>query len=142
MCEYSLTLVERKTRFTITLWTANKEAATIRNAINAYFAAHPELPRRSITFDYGREFAEHAEITKATGMKIYFATPYHSWERGLNENTNGLLRQYFPKSHSLTDIKNDLVLLTERLNNRPHRCLQYRTPSEALARYRPPRCSD
>ena len=85
--------------------------------------------RRTITFDNGKEFSHHEEIAKALEMDCYFATPYHSWERGLNEHTNGLVRQYFPKGTDLSAIQsNQIQFVEDQLNNRPRKVLGYRTP--------------
>ena len=88
---------------------------------------------QTITFDNGKEFAQHAFMAASLGADVYFAHPYRSWERGLNENINGLLRQYFPKSTNLRKVTqhevNDAVY---ELNHRPRKCLQYRTPHEVF----------
>lgn len=85
----------------------------------------------TITSDNGIEFAEHEAISKALNAYFYFAHPYASWERGLNENTNGLIHQYLPKGCDFTDVKDkDLALITEKLNNRPRKLLNYATPNE------------
>jgi IS30 family transposase len=94
----------------------------------------PKDLRRSITFDNGKEFAEHEQLTAQTGVEVYFAKPYAAWQRGTNENTNGLLRQFFPKGTDFTRISRREVARVERLlNERPRRRLGYRTPSEVLA---------
>ena len=85
----------------------------------------------TITVDNGKEFAGHKEIAKALEAKVYFANPYCSWERGLNENTNGLIRQYFPKKTSFINIdKQQTRFVENRLNNRPRKTLQFNTPME------------
>jgi IS30 family transposase len=85
----------------------------------------------TITVDNGKEFALHKKIAQELGAKVYFAHPYHSWERGLNENTNGLIRQYFPKQHDFRTItKQDTVLVENRLNNRPRKTLNFKKPIE------------
>ncbi|WP_444932314.1 IS30 family transposase [Microbulbifer sp. SSSA002] len=90
----------------------------------------------TITADNGKEFALHEKIGEALDAKVYFAHPYSSWERGLNENTNGLLRQYFPKK---TDFKlvdqADVEAAVERLNNRPRKMLGYKTPKQVMGEY-------
>ena len=95
------------------------------------------LPRKvkghSITWDNGKEFAHHERITTLTGMRCYFATPYHSWERGLNEHTNGLVRQYFPKKSNLDQVtEEEIQYVEDQLNNRPRKVLGYRTPREVF----------
>ena len=88
---------------------------------------------QTITFDNGKEFAEHAFIANSLEADVYFAHPYHSWERGLNENTNGLLRQYFPKCTNLCKVtENEVADAVYRLNHRPRNCLNYRTPHEVF----------
>ena len=87
----------------------------------------------TITVDNGKEFCEHEAIAAALQTRIYFAHPYSSWERGLNENTNGLVRQYFPKKHDFTSITEAQVQrVAELLNNRPRKTLDYRTPNEVF----------
>ncbi len=85
----------------------------------------------TITFDNGKEFAHHETIAKALECDTYFAKPYHSWERGQNENANGLLRQYFPKAMELLDVTTKQVLeAVHKLNSRPRKCLGFKTPYE------------
>jgi IS30 family transposase len=87
----------------------------------------------TMTFDNGKEFADHDGVSQAVDCKTYFAKPYHSWERGQNENVNGLLRQYFPKTMELLDISmSEIVKAVDKLNNRPRKCLGYKTPYEAF----------
>jgi len=94
----------------------------------------PPALRRSMTFDNGKEFAEHHQLTRRSGLQVYFADPYASWQRGTNENTNGLLRQYFPKGTDFTRISHRQVARVEQLlNERPRKRLGYRTPTEVLA---------
>ena len=88
----------------------------------------------TITFDNGKEFAAHQDIAHALKAKLFFATPYHAWERGLNENTNGLVRQYLPKGTDLAGYsQEDLDAIALRLNTRPRKTLGYRTPAATLA---------
>lgn len=90
-----------------------------------------ELPTHTLTSDNGREFAEFAAIEKQLKTEFYFANPYHSWERGVNENTNGLVRQYFPKQTDFARISDEEVSqVVEKLNNRPRKTLGYKTPNE------------
>ena len=96
---------------------------------------------RSITFDNGKEFALHKSVSSRLNCKTYFATPYHSWERGNNENVNGLLRQYFPKGESLNNVTEEAVKQAQdKINHRPKRVLGYNVPDDvfnrALKRYR------
>ena len=86
---------------------------------------------KSITFDNGKEFSQHEKIARGIGCETYFAKPYHSWERGQNENANGLLRQYFPKKMKLNNISmSQVAVAVDKLNSRPRKCLNYRTPYE------------
>ena len=101
------------------------------------------MPRKvaghTITFDNGKEFSRHEKITQQTKLRCYFATPYHSWERGLNEHTNGLVRQYFPKASDLTKYTSEEIQYVEdQLNNRPRKVLGYRTPREVFLGVRQP----
>lgn len=87
----------------------------------------------TITFDNGREFSDHERVASVLNCDCYFATPYHSWERGLNENTNGLIRQYIPKKSDFRLIDNNHIAIIEgRLNNRPRKTLGYKTPNEII----------
>jgi len=87
----------------------------------------------TITVDNGKEFSDHRDIAAVLQTNIYFAHPYASWERGLNENTNGLIRQYFPKKHDFTKITDEeVVRVASRLNNRPRKTLGFRTPNEVF----------
>jgi transposase, IS30 family len=130
-----LTLVERKSGFTrLGRVDSLKSTATIHVAQRRM----QELPNclcRSVTFDNGKEFAEHRKLTQKLGLAVYFAEPYRSWQRGTNENTNGLLRQFFPKRTDFTRISHHEVARVEQLlNERPRRRLGYRTPLEVLAK--------
>ncbi len=96
---------------------------------------------KTITYDNGKEFAGFKELERTLGMRSYFAHPYHSWERGTNENTNGLLRQFFPKGMDFRTITQaDIDKVEELLNNRPRKCLTYRTPNEVFWS-KPKRCA-
>ena len=90
---------------------------------------------KTITLDNGKEFANHESLSSNLGCDVYFAKPYHSWERGLNENTNGLLRQYFPKKTKFDDISaEEIQIAVNKINNRPRKCLNYKTPAEEFSR--------
>jgi IS30 family transposase len=125
--------VERATSYTVLARLADKQAATLNRATVCAFARHGALPRETLTVDNGTEFAGHEELARRLGVDVYFARPYHAWERGLCENTNGLLRQYFPKGLDLTTVSLACLRRVERrLNRRPRKKLRYRTPEEAL----------
>ena len=88
---------------------------------------------KTVTFDNGKEFTLHQSIAEELDCKTYFAKPYHSWERGQNENANGLLRQYFPKTMELVNVTMEqVVVAVDKLNNRPRKCLDFKTPYEAF----------
>src|SRR5579863_9518619 len=89
----------------------------------------------TITLDNGKEFSMHEKMATVLDANVYFAKPYHSWERGLNENTNGLVRQYFPKKSSFDNItQHDLQQVVRKLNHRPRKCLDYKTPFEVFSK--------
>ena len=127
-----LSYVDRSSKFTILSKVANKTAELVLHASIEQFQAHG-LPVLTITYDNGKEFSNHEKIAKALNAQCYFAKPYHSWERGLNEHTNGLVRQYFPKKTSFRDITNEqLQSISDKLNHRPRKSLNYLTPFEFL----------
>ncbi len=128
------TLVERSTRFVILLHLdGDRTAETVRNAMADAMAKLPELIRKSITWDQGREMAEHVQFTVDTGIPIYFCDPHSPWQRGSNENTNGLLRQYMPKGTDLSvHTPEDLERFALSLNTRPRKTLEWATPLEKL----------
>lgn len=127
-----VTLVDRCSRFTAACQLETRKADLVSLAIQRMLGSHPEKCK-TITFDNGKEFSDHEAIGLALGASIYFAHPYHSWERGVNENTNGLIRQYFPKKTNLREVTSEQVdLMVNKLNNRPRKCLGYRTPHEVF----------
>lgn len=127
------TLVERKSRYLLAAKLENKKAATLTDQGIKAFGPVPRKMRHTLTVDNGSEFAQFKKFEKKTGLKIYFADPYSAWQRGANENTNGLLRQYFPKGSSFKKVTDaDVVTAVKRLNNRPRKCLNYRTPHEVF----------
>ena len=129
------TLVERTTRFTMLLHLPGDHGATaVRDAITATIADLPEQLRRSLTWDQGIELAEHGRPTIEANLPVYFCDPHSPWQRGTNENTNGLLRQYFPKGTDLSvHGHEELARVAAGLNGRPRKTLDWKTPAEALA---------
>jgi IS30 family transposase len=128
------TLVERSTRFVMLLRLKDQTAAEVRDAMTRTIQTLPEALRRSITWDQGREMAEHLQFTIDTGVQVYFCDPHSPWQRGSNENTNGLLRQYFPKGTDLSvHTPKKLREVADSLNGRPRQTLNSMTPSEKLA---------
>ena len=130
------TLVERSTRFVMLLHLPDDHRAeTVRDAIVDTITTLPEALRRSLTWDQGSELSRHTEITLAADLPVYFCDPHSPWQRGTNENTNGLLRQYFPKSTDLAGYPAEhLDAVAAQLNGRPRKTLSWKTPAEALAR--------
>jgi IS30 family transposase len=144
------TLVERSTRFTMLLHLppmlghdgprvkngpplAGRGAEAVRDAITSQIITLPEQLRRSLTWDQGSEMTQHAQLTIDSGLQVYFCDPQSPWQRGTNENTNGLLRQYFPKGTNLArHAAEDLDAVAATLNGRPRKTLGWRTPAEAL----------
>ena len=145
------TLVERTTRFTMLLHLPRMEgygtiprtkngpplagygAIAMKDALAVTMATLPEQLRRSLTWDRGKELAQHAQLKIETGLPVYFADPHSPWQRGTNENTNGLLRQYFPKGTDLSRWRTeDIEAVAAALNNRPRKTLGWNTPAEAL----------
>jgi IS30 family transposase len=128
------TLVERTTGFTMLLHLPNGHGALqVQEAIVAKMGDLPEMLRRSLTWDQGREMSNHVAIAEATGLDIYFCDPHSPWQRGSNENTNGLLRQYMPKGTDLSFHGPGLLdLYANELNSRPRKRFEFRTPAEVL----------
>ena len=132
------TLVERKARHTILVpIRGSYSAQRVGDALIAVFATLPPPLRRTLTWDQGNEMFHHERIEQATGTKIYFADPHSPWQRGTNENINGLLRQYFPKGVNLDMVTDECLRhAADELNHRPLECLQDRTPHQVMARWR------
>ncbi len=147
------TLVERTSRFTMLLHLPPMDgrdgvrikngpaltghgAEAIRDAITAAIVTLPEQLRRSLTWDQGAEMAQHARLRIDTGLEVYFCDPQSPWQRGTNENTNGLLRQYFPRGTDLArHSADDLAAVAAALNTRPRKTLGWKTPAEVLDEY-------
>jgi len=125
-------MVERKSRYTVLVKSPDKTTVSVIGGIVNKMKTFSKVIK-TITFDNGKEFSSHAFLTKHLGAEIYFARPYHSWERGLNENTNGLVRQYFPKKTSFDRIEEkEFQKVADKLNSRPRKCLGYKTPFEVF----------
>ncbi|VAW95297.1 Mobile element protein, partial [hydrothermal vent metagenome] len=127
-----VTLDERKSKLRLALPVSSKKARDVTDAMLSLFGPVKQFVN-TITFDNGKEFAYHEEVAKTIQCETYFAKPYHSWERGQNENANGLLRQYFPKAMTLIDVtKKEVLEAVHKLNSRPRKCLGFKTPYEAF----------
>jgi len=127
-----VTLVERASRYTLAQQLPSRHSTGVTEAVVELLRPHRAVCQ-TLTFDNGKEFAQHEQIAQRLRAQVYFAHPYHSWERGTNENTNGLLRQYFPKSTNLRRITQEQVQeAVYQLNHRPRKCLGYRTPHEVF----------
>jgi IS30 family transposase len=130
------TLVERSTRFLIlvALPGGNHKADAVADALAAAITTLPKQLAKSLTWDLGHEMAQHRRLTIATGVQVYFCDPKSPWQRGSNENTNGLLRQYLPKRLDFRTLTQaDFDAIADQLNERPRQTLQFKTPSQALA---------
>ena len=127
-----VTLDERKSKLRLAAPLQGKKARLVTEAMIKLLHPFQEFVQ-TITFDNGKEFTGHELIAKKLSCDTYFAKPYHSWERGQNENANGLLRQYFPKVMELIDVKNEAVIdAVHKLNDRPRKCLKFKTPYEVF----------
>jgi IS30 family transposase len=125
------TLVERQTRYVMLVKVASKDSETVANALIKHARKLPQELYKSLTWDRGTEMADHKRFTLATDIKVYFCDPRNPWQRGTNENTNGLLRQYFPKGTDLSvHSQARLNAVARRLNERPRKTLNYETPAE------------
>jgi len=125
------TLVERHTRYVMLVKADSKDTETVINALIKHAHKLPRELYKSLTWDRGKEMADHKRFSLATDIKVYFCDPQHPWQRGSNENTNGLLRQYFPKGMDLSDVSQaKLNAVARRLNERPRKTLNYETPAE------------
>jgi transposase, IS30 family len=128
-----LTLVERKSGFALVAKVRRLKAQDVARSATRQLGVLPPGLRRTATFDNGKEFAQHERIAHATGIDVYFARPYHAWERGANESYNGLLRQFFPKGTDFKGISaREVKYVHDLINDRPRKRLGYRTPREVL----------
>ena len=132
-----VSLTERKARLTLLAKVSDRKAETVKDAITKLL--EPLSSRvHTLTSDNGKEFADHEVIAEELAADFYFAHPYASWERGLNENTNGLVRQYFPKQSRFEGVTDeDVQMAVDKLNNRPRKCLGYKTPNEVFFGIKP-----
>jgi len=127
------TIVERKSRYTIIVKLNSKKAGEVAKMFSKKLNKLNPLFKKTMTYDNGTEMAYHQKITQNTGIKIYFAHPYSSWERGTNENTNGLIRRYLPKGTNFNEIdEKNLQNIQEKLNNRPRKIIGFKTPKEVM----------
>jgi len=128
-----VTLVERQSRFVLLIRVPAADSATVVAALARRVQQLPKALRQSLTWDRGTEMAQHAQFTIATDVQVYFCDPQSPWQRGSNENTNGLLRQYFPKGYDLSTVtQRQLDVVAWKLNGRPRQTLGWKTPAEAL----------
>lgn len=128
-----ITLVERHSRFTSLIKVHDNTASSVVAALSRHVRTLPRSLRRSLTWDRGKEMSKHASFSVATDVKVYFCDPHSPWQRGTNENTNGLLRQYFPKGTDLSGFtQSQLDTIAHRLNQRPRETLGFQTPADRL----------
>ena len=129
---FLVTVVDRKSKFVIIKNVPTKEASVVTEALIEMIYPIKDITH-TITSDNGKEFAYHKQVSAALDTNFYFANPYHSWERGLNEHTNGLIRQYLPKKSEFLKIsKDEINMIQNRLNHRPRKVLNYKTPYEVF----------
>jgi transposase, IS30 family len=128
-----VTLVDRRSRYLLAAKLKDRTAARTRRKMEGLLKNLSPQRRLTITFDNGKEFSEHEALARHLGIGVYFAHPYASWERGTSENTNRLLRQYYPKGTDFAEVSHyDLATTVESINERPRKCLGYQTPSEVF----------
>src|SRR3990172_3292971 len=127
------TLVERKTRYTYIVKLKDRKSETVTTAFGKPLNKMDSIFRKTMTYDNGLEMANHKSFTQNTGMPVFFAHPFSSWERGTNENTNGLIRRYLPKKTDFNKVKeSELKIIQDKLNNRPRKILGFYTPNEMI----------
>ena len=125
------TIVERKSRFVCIIKLKDRKSATVTKQFAKVLQGFNQHLIKTMTYDNGNEMAKHKDFTKKTGIKVYFADPYASWQRGTNENTNGLIRRYFPKRTDFNKVTaKQLKYVQDKLNNRPRKIINYKTPNE------------
>jgi IS30 family transposase len=128
-----LTHLERRSRFLLAGRIADRQAATVAVAKIEQFSRLPKAWRRTLTLDNGKEFAAFRAVENALGLSVYFADPYSAWQRGANENANGLIRRFYPKGTDFSKVSDEeLAAVVYWINNRPRKCLGYRTPIEVV----------
>ncbi|MEW5950193.1 MAG: IS30 family transposase [Thermodesulfobacteriota bacterium] len=128
-----ITHVERKSRYLMASKLVNKKAESLTMQSTRLFRRIPKRMRQTLTVDNGKEFSCFKDIEDKTGLTVYFADPYAAWQRGTNENTNGLLRQYLPKGTDFRKItEENIAFAVKRLNHRPRKCLNYQSPHEVF----------
>ena len=133
-----VTVAERKSRFSVIALATNKTADAVTEALVLSLESHADRVH-TLTYDNGKEFAFHQAVSEQLDADSYFAHPYHSWERGLNENMNGLIRQYLPKGMCFQELtQKDITTIMKKLNDRPRKCLGYKTPNEVFLGIKPP----
>lgn len=131
-----VTIVDRLSLMTLIAKVGSKHAELVTKATTRLLGGYKKHAAHTITADNGKEFSGHKEISKALGVDFYFAHPYSSWERGTNENTNGLIRQYLPKGTEFESVNDEkCYFIMDRLNNRPRKCLGYRTPKQVFEEF-------
>jgi len=131
---FLVTLVESTSKYTLIGQVKQKTAADVTTEIVRLLAPHKEQVQ-TITYDNGRKFSAHELVNERLDCQSYFAKPYHSWERGLNENTNGLIRQYFPKGMDLREVsREEITFVMERLNHRPRKTLAFKPPRDTFVK--------
>lgn len=127
------THVDKASKFLVAQVMKDWTAGEMNRVTLAAFEAIPKEQRQTMTFDNGKEFSRHEQLAATLGVQCYFANPYHSWERGLNEHTNGLIRQFFPKGTNFRIVKqHEVDKVVELINHRPRKALGYRTPYEVF----------
>lgn len=130
---YIATVVERQSRFTVLVKVNGKDTVSVVSALSEQMSKLPQLLHKSLTWDRGMEMADHQKFSMATNMKVFFCDPSSPWQRGTNENTNGLLRQYFPKGICLAGFsQKELDKVAAKLNNRPRKTLGFVTPADSI----------